>query len=461
MQKGSFWEEFFSKTFLICFGFIYVLVIVSILTMYGHCESANNNILPYYINQHNSTLNSFLEDNNISVNDIVNGAINGINGNHAYFGSPDTSKCLVFISDYSSGFNRIYFWLLFNPRYESSFNDTSYNNYNYDTLQLKCDVAVYRVTFSTQTFSSTEMKKQTGSSYNMFGSINTVTTNYGTYTPNYPVGMVGLDELKDNSGNGNYIIVSNLTPNAPIVSGNATPPYFTGHSHGFNNSNYPNGTNQPQNVPPQITINHYTWTTATPPTTDLTTIENAINSLITTTNYLFGWLSNNLKGEFENLIDNIGSLVHYIGETIQYYGDLIIQNIQGLAQNIYENFVSLFEPIANNISYIIQPLDINVIENGVISSSIYTDLNGFSTQFVNFKSVFDNTSEPNSYMIPLHLENITILHSTQQNIDLGVIMDNNSLKTLIRGFCWTITTFSLFLTVLDAIPNYVNGGGDE
>ena len=442
---------------IIIFGILINAFCILLYSCTVHAASTNSN-LPYYINRYNSTYNSFLEDNNINVNDIVTGAINGINGNHAYFGSPDTSKCLVFLSDYSSGFNRVYFWLLFNPRYEGTFNETSYNNFNYDTLQLKCDVAVYRVTFSTQTFTSTEMKKQSGSSFNMFGSLNTVTTNFGTYTPNYPCGMVGLDELKDNSGNGAFVIVSNSTPSIPIGTGHATAP------DSFEDPTLATGSNHtlPHEVPESPTINNYTWITYNPPAIDTSTIESLLESLIYVINYLAGWFRDNLAGEFQNLISNITGLIEYIGETIQYYGGLIISNIQNGIETFYNNMVSLFEPIAATINYISEPISGTIIYDNISGTSLVSNITSINTALTSFQTSFENLSEPSSFTIPIHLENLPVAYfgnQTTQYIDLGII--GSTEKGLIRTFMWALVTYSLFITIVDSVSNYINGGGDE
>ena len=244
----------------------------------------------------------------------------------------------------------------------------------------------------------------------------------------------------------------------PIEQGHATEP------DPFENPAVNSGSNHtlPREVPESPTINNYSWTTYNSPTIDTSTIESLLESLIYVINYLAGWLRDNLSGEFQNLISNIKGLFEYIGNTIQYYGGLIISNIQNGITTFYNNMVSLFEPISAKIDYLTEPVDGTVIYDNISSTSLVTNINTINTSLNTFQTSFNDLSEPNSFTIPIHLENLPSAYfgtQTTQYIDLGII--GSTEKGLIRTFMWALITYSLFITIVDSVSNYINGGGDE
>ena len=205
------------------------------------------------------------------------------------------------------------------------------------------------------------------------------------------------------------------------------------------------------------------YTPPTPPTWDDTisageNIRNYIQWLGSVVSGAIGNLANNIKNQFDNLIGNLKTFLNKI-----------IGALNNGFQNIFDNIIGLFQPILNAIEekmnaivekweYLTEEVDKQEIISSVTSSVAWSDVTAITTAWSDFKGVFDSTSEPNSYIIPLHLENVAILHTGVQNIDLSVI---NPVKPLIRTFAWVMTSFGLFVTICDALPNYINGGGDE
>ena len=246
--------------------------------------------------------------------------------------------------------------------------------------------------------------------------------------------------------------------------GNPTPPY-TGHATApeeFDSAVYPTGHAKPNQVPSAPTINNYSWTTHNNPTIDTTNLESLVESLINIVIYNFSYLFTNLAGLFNNLISNISSLIAYIGQLIEYYGNLIISNIQNAITTFYNNMVSLFDPVLDGITYLVEPLDQDIIYDNISTTSLVTNISTIQTSLTSFQAAFTGVSEPSSYTIPIHLENLPsnwFGNQTTQYIDLGVI--NGTVKDGLRLFVWAMVTYSLVVTIFDSIANYINGGGDE
>ena len=297
-----------------------------------------------------------------------------------------------------------------------------------------------------------------GGSKALLGSYSSSSITHGSITRLYPFYMSGPDVLGypliDGGNDPIAIIFTNNIPYDPSVpeAGHATQP-------GNDPNNFINGSNNlPITKPVKPTINNYTWNTWTSPGVDTSTVETLLESLIDNVSSLFSWLSSNLAGEFNNLSSNIDSLFDYLVQSIENGFNKVIKSIQDLADDLFNNFVSLFEPITQQLSYITQSVDPDLIVSEVQNTDLINDYSSINTLKDDFISVFTDTSEPNSFSIPLHLEDISILNTGIQYIDLSVI---NPVKSIIRAFAWVITSFGLVVTIIDAIPNYINGGGDE
>lgn len=212
------------------------------------------------------------------------------------------------------------------------------------------------------------------------------------------------------------------------------------------------------------------YTPPTPPSWDDTisvgeNLKNYIQWLGSVVSGSIANLGNNIKKQFDNLIGNLKGFLNKIIGALNNGFQNVFDNIKGLFEPLLKSFESLIGDIKDaiasiqeKIDYITEPVDATRISTAFTSSTAYTDVTSVQTAFNTFKGVFDNASEPNEYKIPLNLQNVPLLHTDVQYIDLGVILP---VRNIIRAFVWTMCTFGLFVTVVDAIPNYINGGQDE
>lgn len=268
---------------------------------------------------------------------------------------------------------------------------------------------------------------------------------------NYPDYVKG--DFFDNSYSGSLTIGSNIviTDNVPFspdipTQGHATPPINdTGH--------YIPGVN-PQK--PNITL--FNPTTPNYPNVDNTNTDTLLESLISIVVYGFSFNGDRLKDSVNYITGTQSDLVDYIVDSINRAQNNIIGAIQDFADDFYNNMVSLFEPITQQLAYITQEVDADLITQGIENTSLHNDYSSIVGVKDTFVSVFTDTQEPETFVIPVHLEEISILNTPIQYIDLSII---NPVKGILRTFAWVFTTFALVVTVLDSIPGYVNGGADE
>lgn len=234
----------------------------------------------------------------------------------------------------------------------------------------------------------------------------------------------------------NYSYVSNYqvwTTNNPstaelVLNYVSTPPWVTSEPNPF------------ETLPPD--------TPNTPPTPPIWDNNLSVGENI---GELIKWLGNVVTYLFNNLKDNLRNLF-----------DTIKKTIENAITTFYNNMQSLFKPyidkVTETIDYISQPLDSGKIIDGISQTQIFSDFTSVNNSVTAFVGFFGNTSEPETFVFPVHLENIPILQTDTQYIDLGII---NPVKSTIRALIGALVTFSLVLTIFDAIPNYINGGGDE
>lgn len=276
---------------------------------------------------------------------------------------------------------------------------------------------------------------------------NLVSSNYSTATS-----YMSNFKLYNNNTENKALILKYGLDEVPIITGHATPPDT------FESPIYTTGHIPPSNVPPTITVNNYTWTTYTPPVIDDSGIIETIKSEIQVINYLAGWLKDNLQGMLTNLVNNIKNLFDYLVKTIQYYCDLIISNIQNLITTFYNNMVSIGEDIISKLTYIVSPLDTTALQTAIQNTGIYNDYDRIFDMVSDAFGFYNDIQEPNTFTIPIDLRNVTILHQTQiVYIDLGWL---NSCKTIIRAFMWCVLTFGLLYTIIDSIPDYLQGNDE-
>lgn len=238
----------------------------------------------------------------------------------------------------------------------------------------------------------------------------------------------------------NYIIFTNNTAAKQIVLLYDVEPEYTDPD----NDTYPNNFEQPN------FSNYVDYGSA--PTFDGTSLESMVESLY-----------NLIKWNFNTLIPGV---VNYIIDGLNWALQKVINNIRNVIkelQEAIEDFVDTINgwlsDIKDQIDYIIEPLDPEELHDTFSGTSFASDVGSIQTNFTSFVNQFNNVSEPSTYTIPIHFENISMFHEVGiQYIDLGWI---NPVKNILRAFLWCVVTYGLIAAIFDAIPNYINGGGDE
>ena len=209
-------------------------------------------------------------------------------------------------------------------------------------------------------------------------------------------------------------------------------------------------------------IDDYIPSWSNKPSFDNSSVEAALSSIFDITS----WVG-------ENIRETIKGLGDFIGDTFRWVGQKIINSIRDKIDELKAGIVEALGPInalvndikgfvssiKTEIEYITEPVDSDLIYDTYSGTSFASDIGSIQTNFTSFVGQFNDITEPNTYKIPIHFENITIFHDVGvQYIDLGWI---NSVKSVLRAFLWCITTYGLIAAIFDAIPKYINGGGDE
>ena len=178
---------------------------------------------------------------------------------------------------------------------------------------------------------------------------------------------------------------------------------------------------------------------------------------------MFQYLGNIITQNFGNLGYNLAKWFNGLQEKLTDGFNSVSQNIwngfKTLMDNIKDFFGAKIDAILDKINYIIEPLDQEEINDFIESSDVYSDISSIQTSVTTFTDSITGVSEPNSYSITLHIEDIAILHQEQPYILSFDIL--NDVKVYIRGFLWCFCTYGLFISVVDSIANYINGGGGE
>lgn len=225
---------------------------------------------------------------------------------------------------------------------------------------------------------------------------------------------------------------------------------------------YLQGDTAPQNVPPEYTVNNYTWTTA--PQFDGSTIINGIQSIKNT----LDWLSSNLHEELANLINNIKGLATYIGKTIQYYGNAIIETINNAIQNFYDNMKALVEPIYTTLENLyngflefadlfIHPFDEEEFEDQIENCQLISQYNELMDNADDIRAIFNNAEERDYFVLYIDFENPfadsehKIIHS---EISFTWLKDYRSTY---RPFLWLFTMIECFVGGMRLLGGIIGG----
>ena len=230
-----------------------------------------------------------------------------------------------------------------------------------------------------------------------------------------------------------------ITPSDEIIFGPWQPStVITGHATQPNNNpnNLINGSNNnPIARPTRPTPTPFTPSVWNPPSLDTSSIETLLESIWECLEYGFNYLKNNLSGWFSNLLSNLDSWFGYLVDSIFYTGNKIVQSIQDLATDLYNNFVSLFEPFFDFLASVVSFFDSLV--------ALGTDENG------NFSLT--------TFVVKLIVPDPDDLASTLLEADVfGIVPLFNAVKTFITSFFSTI--FNLQVSKVFTIPSFTAFG---
>lgn len=180
-----------------------------------------------------------------------------------------------------------------------------------------------------------------------------------------------------------------------------------------------------------------------------------LGSLLST---LFNNLLSNIKNFFSNLFNNLKSWLQGLKDEIRNGFQNIVNNLTSLFKPFFDNITSLIDKIREKIAYITEIPSVNDIVSIFDNSTTFNIISGFTSNVTSFVSSFASVQEPETFTIPVHLENIDIsLLPRLQTfyIDLGVI---NSVKSLLRAFVTAFITYGLVITIIHSLGNLLKGG---
>jgi len=203
---------------------------------------------------------------------------------------------------------------------------------------------------------------------------------------------------------------------------------------------------------PQIKDYIPDWTN--PPSFDNSSVENALKSVYNGVVWLGSNIKDTIKGTGEYIADTMRWSIQKVLNTIRD----VFSAVQDKINEVKTTILTVVDKVQATIDYISQPYDSTKVNVAFNNMTIKADYNNLTTLVNDAFSVFNSTSEPNTFQIPIHLERIPILHvQNVQYIDLGWLYD---CRGIIRAFMWCVTTFGLLYTIIDSLPNYLSGNDE-
>lgn len=185
-----------------------------------------------------------------------------------------------------------------------------------------------------------------------------------------------------------------------------------------------------------------------PPTIDTSTLETLVESLI------------DFVKEFADFVGEcFSTFFAWLVEVIKNAIQSIINTIYDAVTFIYNNLVSLFEPTFENIGHAVEPVQ----EEEVITVFESTDLYALYSDFTSFTTTFDNAfdiTEPDSFTITIHVEDITILNQTQPYV-LNLGSQFYPIRSALRTFLWILVSFGAVFLVEKNLSSWLKGSGEE
>lgn len=422
-------DKYQEKILFFTWCFILLICLLIIFTSPVKAASSSSTEIPYNVAVMSSYNQIMLDKLDIALNKY-----------YQETGYNSDAPILVWTND---GFfrNSFYeYYIMLEPQLRNGYSYDEGYDFGSNKLYFSSSYQIVRIVVRTDNLPP-EVQLNQGVYATLCGNVQSVSTSLGSFLPLYPFYYNG-EPLIDSTYN-TEVLISRV--GGGLVTGNATEPDLTTDDI---------GSDKPD-------IDDYLPTLPNKPTIDNSSLESLVESLIDLLDWQFSAITGTLKG-----------LIKYLGDTITYSLQKVIDNIKNSMKNFYDNMKSLFEPLLNSINeilssissgidYIKEPLSGTVIYDNLSGTGIMTNYNATVTAVNSFKDSFVNLSEPSTYTIPIHLENLPsdmFGNLSTQYIDLSVI---NSVKPILRTFVWALVTYGLIITIFDSIANYINGGGDE
>ena len=204
--------------------------------------------------------------------------------------------------------------------------------------------------------------------------------------------------------------------------------------------------------PPSTTTGHALPTTPQ---------ENTNNTPFQDRLQMFQYLADTITQNFGNFGYNLQNFFNKIQQKLTDVANSISQNIYNGFKTLLDNVKDFFGPKLDKIIDLLSQLQNNAtsdFEENWEDSQVKQDFDSISQSVETSFTVWSNTYEPNEFKIPLHVENVTILHCNQvQYIDLGLF---SPVLPYIRTIMWALMVYSLVYTIIDSLANYITGGDE-
>ena len=305
---------------------------------------------------------------------------------------------------------------LSNYSYDIDLNGTSYNSFDFDINYASFTMRGYnRIVFnSSRGYNDPQLWTNSTNSFNIFyNSNNTV-----TYISN------NFDYFNDSD----YPVLARVVP--LVITGHAIPPDFSDPDLDIN-THFPSS---------------FIWQyPSNPPLFDSSDIPKSIYNIIE-------WGLKDPNGPFHCLENNLKNSLDFLGDSIKALGESINKNLQNQMSNLYDNFVSLLEPISDSLNYIREPLDVNELESNLVNSDVYELVTVGSSSYTTFINFFNNITVPST--LSFHIPYTILTQSGYIDFDFGWYANiRDSVIPWIVGFLYA----GFGLAVFRSIPSIING----
>ena len=182
------------------------------------------------------------------------------------------------------------------------------------------------------------------------------------------------------------------------------------------------------------------------------------------------WGLKDPNGPFKVITNNTKKGFEYIGACIENLGKTIVENIQNAMTNLYENFVSLFEPINNNIIAIygkleefadlfIHPFDEEKFEEQIENSSFFTNYHAIVDNCEVLTEIIEYAEERDHFSLYISFEN-PLDNSNHRFIQSEISFDwLVPLRSVYRPFLWVCVLIELFVGGARVLTHALGGHG--